>query len=273
MENKPNNNNQGKKFFKKEGFYVILFVCLCVVAVIAAITIGNKKVAVNPSSTKKQLSKNNTKYINNRPDNALLVENTDKNNKIVADNKTKANVKIEIHDSGKVLPKTTSVSKPLRLEFTNPVKGTLARAYSEIPEYYATGSSERNIIYRENLGIDIKADVGTPVFAAADGIVEEVGENLKSYGTMVVIDHGNGLKTVYSNLDKNVEVKEKQKVKKGQEIGKVGNTTLRSAYEKYGAHLHFSILQGNGSYEELSNANKFIDPAKYVTYEKEEKEK
>ena len=100
-----------------------------------------------------------------------------------------------------------------------------------------------------------------------------MGENLKSYGTMVVIDHGNGLKTVYANLDNNVEVKENEKVKKGQEIGKVGNTTLKSAYEKYGSHLHFSILQGKGSYEELSNANKFIDPAKYVTYEKEEKEK
>jgi murein DD-endopeptidase MepM/ murein hydrolase activator NlpD len=82
----------------------------------------------------------------------------------------------------------------------------------------------------------------------------------------------NGLMSVYSNLDNNVNIKKGDKVKKDDCIGKVGNTTLKTRFEKYGSHLHFSMLEGNGSYEERSKANKFIDPSKYVDYEKIQEE-
>lgn len=126
----------------------------------------------------------------------------------------------------------------------------MARAYSEDPVYWDSTSS-----YRPNLGLDIKADIGKPVMAAMDGKVEEI-DTATQDGMKIVINHQNGLKTVYSNLDQKVKVSKGQSVTKGTIIGIVGKTTLRSAYEKYGDHLHFEVLKGND----------FVDPAKYVKY-------
>ena len=146
---------------------------------------------------------------------------------------------------------STAVSNTNSTTFTKPVEGTVARAYSEDPLWYDTTNT-----YRPNFGIDIKAELGKDVVAALDGKVSEVGDSKQGYGMEIVIDHQNGLKTVYSNLEDNVLVTKGKTVKKGDKIGKVGNTTLRTSYEKYGSHLHFAVLKGK----------LFVDPARYVKY-------
>lgn len=242
-----NNSNRFLNFFKKEGFYVLLFVCLCIVAVVAVMSTNSAKIrrtaSNKPTVTPTVVSSNRTSTQEAvaqptiQPDNALQVKNS--------------------ADAGSTAQKTTptqaqtaAVSKTVDTTFVKPVEGTLARAFSLDPVYWDSTST-----WRANLGEDIKCDLGRPVVAVLDGTVEQI--NLDSQdGVQVVIAHQNGLKTVYSNLDANVSVKKDQVVKKGDQIGKVGKTTIRAAYEKYGTHLHFQVLSGKD----------YVDPAKYIKY-------
>lgn len=84
-------------------------------------------------------------------------------------------------------------------------------------------------------GLDFPADIGTPIMAAAGGVVV-VQEFHHAYGNMVEIDHGNDLITRYAHASA-VVVKKGDIVKRGQLIAKVG-TTGRST----GPHLHFEVL-------------------------------
>ena len=84
-------------------------------------------------------------------------------------------------------------------------------------------------------GLDIANDVGTPVYAAADGVIEFAGRTGGGYGIMVEINHGYGYTTAYAHLSK-VLVREGQKVKRGDLIAKSGRTGLVS-----GPHLHYEV--------------------------------
>ena len=84
-------------------------------------------------------------------------------------------------------------------------------------------------------GLDFPTDVGTPIHAAAGGVVL-VAEHHPQYGLMVELDHGRGLVTRYAHASKTL-VKVGDLVKRGQPIAQVG-TTGRST----GPHLHFEVL-------------------------------
>ncbi len=83
-------------------------------------------------------------------------------------------------------------------------------------------------------GIDFITDVGTPVVAAAGGVVQFAGFH-PQYGNMIDIDHGNDLVTRYAHLSK-VLVKEGDLLQRGRHIAESG-TTGRST----GPHLHFEV--------------------------------
>jgi murein DD-endopeptidase MepM/ murein hydrolase activator NlpD len=89
-------------------------------------------------------------------------------------------------------------------------------------------------IVRKHEGLDIINEVGSPVFASAEGTVNFVGRK-GDYGVTVDIDHGYSLKTLYGHLSK-VLVHEGQKVKRGQLIARSGNTGLSD-----GPHLHYEV--------------------------------
>ena len=79
---------------------------------------------------------------------------------------------------------------------------------------------------RAHGAIDIVAAKGTPVAVAADGVVSVVangGKNFSGYGKIVIVDHGQGVHTVYAHLDSFL-VKMGQRVQKGQYIATVGRT-------------------------------------------------
>lgn len=246
-------NNKTLNFFKKEGFYVVLFICLCIVATVASITASNnKKFSSNQEAIQKEqanagdiLQEQEKQY-----QDALQVKK---------ENLSKTEVLKEVPNIQKVTTGnvTSTVSKSVTATFVKPVaNGLLARAYSKDldPVMYKTDSS-----YRTNLGIDIQAKAGEPVISVMAGTVKAVGNDIANQnGKMVIIDHGNGLITKYSNLDENILVKVNDKVTQKQKIGSVGNTSLNSYKEDYGSHLHFEVLQ----------SNKNVDPARYVKYEK-----
>ena len=84
-------------------------------------------------------------------------------------------------------------------------------------------------------GIDIANDLGTPIVATADGIVEYAGWNAGGYGNMVDINHGNGLMTRYGHASQ-VVVTVGQNVKRGQLIAYMGSTGFST-----GPHCHYEV--------------------------------
>jgi len=87
---------------------------------------------------------------------------------------------------------------------------------------------------RVHTGVDFGASYGTPIHAAADGVVVSAGP-LGGYGNATVIDHGNGLATLYGHQS-SIAVAPGQHVSRGQVIGYVGCTGLCT-----GPHLHFEV--------------------------------
>ena len=96
-------------------------------------------------------------------------------------------------------------------------------------------------------GLDFTANSGTPIRAAADGIVS-ASEHTHDYGNIVKIDHGSGLETRYAHASK-LLVKVGERVVKGQSVALVGSTGRST-----GPHLHYEIrLNGNA-----------LDPRQYL---------
>jgi len=91
-------------------------------------------------------------------------------------------------------------------------------------------------------GIDIIASVGTNVKSCEKGTIERIYED-SFYGYSVIINHKNGIKTIYRNLNSNILVKENENVEKGQVIGNIGNSA--SGESKDESHLHFEVVQNS----------------------------
>jgi murein DD-endopeptidase MepM/ murein hydrolase activator NlpD len=87
---------------------------------------------------------------------------------------------------------------------------------------------------RLHAGVDLALPEGTPYHAAKAGVVI-LARWHGGYGNAVIIDHGNGIQTVYGHASK-LLVKEGQRVEAGQVLGLIGNTGY-----SFGAHLHFEI--------------------------------
>jgi len=101
---------------------------------------------------------------------------------------------------------------------------------------------------KANDGINIASTEGEPVWAAADGEVVYVGNELKGYGNMVLIKHGGDKATTYAHLSR-AAVDKYDHVKQGDIIGYVGSTG--SVKEP---QLHFAIRDGKDA----------VDPLKYL---------
>lgn len=90
-------------------------------------------------------------------------------------------------------------------------------------------------------GIDIARPAGTPIYAAADGVVELIKSDPKGYGVYIIINHGNGLKTLYAHMYRStITVSVGQRVYRGQRIAGVGNNG-RWYGTNGGYHLHFEV--------------------------------
>ncbi|HMV09974.1 MAG TPA: M23 family metallopeptidase [Cyclobacteriaceae bacterium] len=91
-------------------------------------------------------------------------------------------------------------------------------------------------VKKMHTGIDFAAPIGTPIYATADGKVEEVSVKFSGYGKMVVLDHGFGYKTRYAHMH-DFAVRTGQNIKRGELIGYVGDTGVSTA-----PHLHYEVM-------------------------------
>jgi len=89
-------------------------------------------------------------------------------------------------------------------------------------------------IFRKHEGIDIDNEVGTPIYAAAEGTIEFTGHQ-GGYGLTLEINHGFSLKTLYGHLSQ-ILVREGQRVKRGELVARCGNSGLSNA-----PHLHYEV--------------------------------
>lgn len=119
----------------------------------------------------------------------------------------------------KICPQSPQIEKPVRAAITSrygnrihPISG-----YSHI-----------------HAGIDFRGETGTPVYAAADGLVKVVGRK-GAYGKAIIIDHGNSYTTLYGHLS-GYAIEPNEWVHVGQTIGYIGRTGRAT-----GPHLHFEV--------------------------------
>lgn len=116
--------------------------------------------------------------------------------------------------------------------FIRPVPGSIISRF---------GMRFHPILHRSRLhtGVDMSGRTGTPIAAAAAGVVVYSG-SLRGYGNVVVVDHGGGVSTLYAHCSA-LLVGDGAQVAKGQIIGRVGATGLAT-----GPHLHFEVRK-NGA--------------------------
>ena len=133
------------------------------------------------------------------------------------------------------------------INFILPVKsGVCTKEFTEVGVVF----NKTLGIYTGHMGMDITADEGAEVLAVFAGRVSSI-ETSYLTGTTVVIDHGNGLKTVYNSIEVNENLSVGDELDQGDVIGVV-STNNRQEY-KDGAHLHFEVEE-NGTR---------VSPAKY----------
>ncbi|MGL9718525.1 MAG: M23 family metallopeptidase [Wolbachia sp.] len=100
-------------------------------------------------------------------------------------------------------------------------------------------------------GVDYAAKFGTPIYAAAEGVIEYIGNN-GGYGKYVKIKHKNGYSSCYAHMSKfSSDVKLGSKVKQGQVIAYVGSTGIAT-----GPHLHYEVIYNGKHVDPLTIAHK-----------------
>ena len=124
----------------------------------------------------------------------------------------------------------------------------------------ATVGKKINPFYKsmgQHNGIDLMAPYGTEVIATADGKVVDVLRQGKGLGNLVVIDHGDGLRSVYAHLS-DIYVAINQKVTRGKVIGKVG-----SSGASFTASLHYEVRKGGRAMDPVNYFFASLSPSTY----------
>ena len=230
------NNKSGKldKFFAGKGFYIVLALCVAVIGVSAyslATHPAPGTVDVDPGitleNTRPQATDSGTAPdVNENPPHTVSADDSD----IVA---------AGTWSEDDVWEEPAS--------WIWPVIGDVERGYTVEALAYDVTMAD----WRTHDGVDILAQQGEVVCAAADGEVASIEQD-DLYGTTVVINHGNGIKTVYSNLADTPTVSVGDKVKSGDVIGSVGKTAICEIGQ--GSHIHFAMSKDGQS----------VDPMNYL---------
>ena len=124
-----------------------------------------------------------------------------------------------------------------------PIKPNANDSVDKTYRYASTANGTRE----PHHGVEFLNKFGTPVYAAADGVVVFAGPDNKAiyspwqnfYGNLIVLKHEDDLYTLYAHLSK-IDVQAGDIVHVGEQIGEVGQTGVA-----IGSHLHFEVRQGN----------------------------
>ncbi len=195
------------RMMEKQGFYVVLAVCVLVIVLSAVLTFRQRKEAEIPVVIEEVTSAGGTQQ-------AQTLEEA-----LVA-------------SQGASEPLVVPTEAPLR--FAQPVSGITIRFFAtEEPQYFQATNT-----WQVHGGIDLQTDYGTPVSCSAEGVVQRVWES-GELGLCVEVSHEGGYTTLYAGLSQASYVQSGDPVHRGQVIGHAGNGVLAEAAD--GPHLHFEV--------------------------------
>ena len=222
-----------------KGYYVLLFGMLVLGTASVAITFNAYNLFAKEDYDFYEQSSDNEE--NNVVSTISSIdENANEGENLVNSNAAEAKKSKTKGSSNTNTTKTQNKVTVKPLTFSKPLNGQIQKPYSIDKVIY----SKTLELWKTHDGIDISSQIGENVKSIEKGTVEKVYDD-SFYGTTVVIDHGQGYKSSYSNLNSKVSVKEKQTVTKGQVIGKVSNTSIGEIKDE--AHLHFTLFKDNNN--------------------------
>lgn len=219
------------KFLAGKGFYIVLALCVIVIGISAYSLAASS----GPQTTDIDIGMSARQTAQPQPDTQPSVN-------------TEAPQPVDAPDDADIVSAGTLTQDdewPEQTSWRWPVSGEIERGYSVEALAYDVTMAD----WRTHDGVDILAQQGEVVVAAADGEVVSVKQD-DLYGTTVVISHANGLKTTYSNLAETPTVAEGDKVKCGDVIGSVGKTAICEIGQ--GSHIHFAMSRDGQSVDPVS---------------------
>ena len=195
------------RMMEKQGFYVVLGVCVLIIVLSAVLTFRQRKEAQIP----------------------VVVEEI----QMVGGNQQAETLESALIAS-QGATQTAAVPTEPPLSFAQPVSGVTIRFYSaDEPQFFAAANA-----WQVHSGIDLQTDYATPVKASAQGTVAWVG-NDGNMGLCVELSHADGYSTYYAGLSSADYVKAGDPVYQGQVIGHAGEGVLAEGED--GPHLHFEV--------------------------------
>ena len=260
--------NKLKDLTNKKGFMIAIYSCAAIVITMTGIIASN---SVDDSQSKKDESKSAKVEQANQSDVKSYRENlitgsgaleTESLN-ITAQNDNTEKKKTEEAPETKTLPKKEAENKPSDNDTTEkssekdkqskneyaffddskemswPLAGQIVMDYSMETAVYDKTLDQ----YRTNDSVCISGNVGDDVTASAEGKVKSVSQDKENL-TSVVIEHGNGWLSTYSQLQNNVLVKEGDIVDEGAVIGNLSEPSYKSSL--LGPHLEFKVIHNDG---------------------------
>ena len=213
-------------FFKKNFYYLLIGASLIVIATVIAVVLATNKNSVGQSG---------------------LAPNTpaESSNLLKPESVGQSESEQESSSEEESVPDTPTSTQII---FAVPVvNSTVTKDYTSSTVVY----NQTLGVYTGHMGMDFSAEAGSNVVAVWEGKVESITTSYLK-GTTIVIDHGNGLKSIYNSLDALENLSEGQTVTKGEVIGYVSDNN-RQEY-KDGPHLHF----------EVTLDNEWVDPDEYL---------
>ena len=242
MEENRNFESKPRDFLKKQGFYIVLFVCLLIVGTAIVLTTlptdaGEETPQVDQSQQQQQ-QQPSVLETRQSGDETLYAKNTPLPTATIQPTPT---------PTPTATPRAASSSSTVK-KGGAPVKGEIIWGYADTHLLYSRTLDQ----WTTHGGVDLSAEIGDQVTATLAGTVEKVYED-DALGHTVTIAHTNDRVSLYANLDPAITVKEGQKVNAGDVIGKVGNSAISECGDL--PHLHFGFLVDG----------KTVNPLDYVT--------
>ncbi|MEG2950358.1 MAG: M23 family metallopeptidase [Clostridia bacterium] len=208
---------------EKQGFYVVLSVCVLVIVLSAFYTFRLRDEAEEPSLSARQ---EEAQSVGGAQDAQTLAE---------------AEALVKSQGAKEAL----SVPTQAPFVFTQPVSGFTERGYSDTkPQFFSQSNT-----WQVHPGIDLQTDFGTAVLACASGTVLGVWED-NELGLCVRVSHANGYESLYAGLSNAGYVKKGDSVMQGQCLGHVGNGVLAESDAK--PHLHLEIWRNGRPVDPMS---------------------
>lgn len=265
-------------FLDRKGFYIILILCIVVVGATAVFVTTHNLTSSNQDYNAEnfipeEFDEEMLEILNAEPDFETPIDVAS----TLPENETEAAINEDLDNAGKVAQSTSEKGEPVKTGdgtaaksdgaqlanktvaagapastakstseisstepktngFIMPVIGDVTFVYAMDKLVYSKTLEE----WRTHSGVDLAADRGTPVKVVGDGFVSDIKHDPR-FGITIIVDHGNGVKSVYANLAGDDMVSPNQKLKQGEIIGCVGNTALFESAEQ--SHLHFEVLK------------------------------